>query len=111
MRLRRQVLILCFVLALHLGLARAVATVDWPEGYVVHEDSESPDGEYGIIVPGDESTVAEGDNVNYLAKAKTRQVLGKIEGSDYFEHQNHRLLDAKWSPDSKWCVATYWDRY
>ena len=60
--------------------SRVVAT-DWPEGYVVHENSESPDGQYRMIVPGQESE--EGDN--YLANPKTHQVLGKINGVDYVE--------------------------
>ena len=94
----------CFVL----GLARANAT-DWPEGYIVHEGSESPDGQYGIILPNDEPTTEESDN--YLANLKTHQALGKIQDADYFEHQNHASLAVEWSPDSKWCVASYWGRY
>jgi uncharacterized protein YecT (DUF1311 family) len=81
--------------------------IDWPEGYVVHEESESPDRQYGIIVPAAESDTGD----NYLANLKTHQLLGKIEGADYFEHQNHRSLNVEWSTDPKWCVATYWDRY
>lgn len=101
-----------FVIAffLMLALARAGAS-DWPEGYVVHEGSESPNGQYGIIVPADESAVAEGESVNYLANPKTHRVLGKINGSDYFEHQNHASLGVTWADDSGWCVVEYDSRF
>lgn len=101
---RLLIIMFCSVLA----LASATA-IDWPEDSVVHEGSESPDGHYGILVPGEEPNEEEWDN--YLANLKTHRILGKIEGGDYFEHRNHAALNVEWSPDSKWCVATYWGRY
>jgi uncharacterized protein YecT (DUF1311 family) len=98
-------------LLLIFAISRALAAANWPEGYVVHENTESPDGRYGIIVPGDESTIAQGESVNYLAKLKTHQTLGKIKGSDYFEHQNHAGLNVIWAEDSSWCVAEYQSRF
>lgn len=94
------------------GIA-SVKAIDWPEGFVVHEGSESPDGQYGILVPSMEAWekdefVAES---NYLANLKTHQVIGTIGGADYFEHKNHASLQVEWSPNSKWCVATYWGRF
>ena len=41
----------------------------------------------------------------------THELLGEIAGADYFERQNHRDLHVDWSPDSKWCVATYDARF
>lgn len=48
---------------------------------------------------------------NYLADLITHELLGEIAGADYFERQNHRDLHVDWSPDSKWCVATYDARF
>ena len=101
-----------------LGLARAGA-VDLPEGYIVHEGSESPDGQYGIAVPESDDVekqqpdpkVEEYYALNYLADVKDHKVLGKIRGSDYFEHQNHAGLTVDWSEDSKIAIADYEGRY
>src|SRR4029453_1551247 len=106
----------CFITAmlsllLAAVLARAQSSTDWPEGYVVHEQSSSPDGQYGIIVPGSEEMLDAEESTNYLADLKTHQVLGKIAGADYFERQNHRDLRVTWSPDSKWCVVQYEARF
>ena len=51
------------------------------------------------------------DFTNYLADLQTHEKLGKIKKGDYVEHENHRHLDVAWSPDSKVCILTYWDRY
>src|SRR5215468_4475613 len=61
----------------------------WPEGYIFQEECKSLDGQYGIIVPNEEDVETDGEySVNYLANINTHQVLGKIEGADYFEGQN-----------------------
>ena len=52
-----------------------------------------------------------GANTAYLANLETRQTLGEISGTDYFEGENHRDLTVVWSPDSKWCVVTDWGRF
>jgi hypothetical protein len=104
-----------FLLALSLSLAasRTVAAVDWPDGYVPYGDTQSPDGRYGILVPTYEAWEKDEslEDTNYLADIKNHQVLGKIEGADYFAHQNHRGLKAVWAPDSSWCVAEYDGRF
>ena len=60
--------------------------------YVAHKDSESPDSRYGLLVLSHEAAVdkdqTEG-NTPYLANLETRQILGEIRGTDYFEGQNH----------------------
>jgi uncharacterized protein YecT (DUF1311 family) len=99
-------------------LSRAPAA-DWPDGYVVHENSTSPDGRYGIAVPESDDVekkqpdpkVEEYYALNYLADLKNHTVLGPIKGSDYFQHQNHAGLSVTWAPDSKMCVAQYDARY
>ena len=88
-----------------------VRAADWPEGYVVHEHSDSPDGQYGIVVPGSEEISDREEPANYLGDLKTNQTLGKIADADYFERQNHRDLRVTWSPDSKWCVVQYDARF
>jgi hypothetical protein len=55
----------CFVI---LSVTRAAAA-DWPEGYIVYEESKSPDEKYAILIPSREA--AENDEsvgeTNYLA--------------------------------------------
>ncbi|PYJ13103.1 MAG: hypothetical protein DME94_11290, partial [Verrucomicrobia bacterium] len=114
MLLRGRVLILCFVLALHLGLARAVAAADWPQNYVVHEHSESPDDRYGVLALSKEAAIEQDQtdgNTTFLANLQTRQLLGEVRGTDYFEGQNHRDLQVVWTPDSSVCVLEYEGRY
>ena len=114
MLLRGRVLILCFVLALHLGLARAVAAADWPQNYVVHEHSESPDDRYGVLALSKEAAIEQDQtdgNTTFLANLQTRQVLGEVRGTDYFEGQNHRDLQVVWTPDSSVCALEYEGRY
>src|SRR6266436_5782549 len=99
----------CFVL---LSATKAAAG-DWPDGYIVYENTQSPDERYGILVPSmdawekDESL----EETNYLADLKAHQLMGKIRGADYFEHQNHRGLQVTWAPDSTWCVVEYDGRF
>lgn len=100
------------------AISRALAT-DWPKDYVVHEESKSPDGQYGIVVPESDDVEKQQPNpgveeyyaVNYLVDVKNHKVLGKIRGSDYFEHQNHAGLTLQWSEDSKIAIVDYEGRY
>jgi len=99
----------CFVF---LSATKAAAG-DWPDGCVVCENTQSPDERYGILVPSmdawekDESL----EETNYLADLKAHQLMGKIRGADYFEHQNHRGLQVTWAPDSTWCIVEYDGRF
>ena len=97
-----------------------VTAADWPERLTLHEESRSPDGHYGIVVTtsshvDDGNTTLlpeEGEEfVDYFADLQTHRLLGKIKGFEYVEHENHAHLSAQWTPDSKLCVATYWERY
>ena len=100
-------------------LIAATDSTAWPQGYVVHEGSESADGRYGIAVPESDEVeeekpdagVEEYHYVNYLADLKNHKLLGKIRDSDYFEHQNHAGLKTAWAEDSSWCVVQYDERF
>ena len=107
----RLVLGLAFASSALLLISTAVAGEDWPEGYVVHENSESPDHQFGLVVPGSEEASEDSDAANYLANLKTHEFLGKLADADYFERQNHRHLNVIWSADSKTCVVEYQGRF
>jgi hypothetical protein len=100
--------LLCFTPPRDVDAENAVA---WPDGYVVH--SASPDGQFGIVVPGHDLGVDDNGAgfENFVANLKTHEVLGKIDEADYFEHQNHRGLSVMWAPDSSACVLTYEERF
>jgi len=116
-----QLLVRCmWVAALTTCSMGFVTAADWPERLTLHEESRSPDGHYGIVVTtsahvDDGNTILlaeEGEEfVDYFADLQTHRLLGKIKGFEYVEHENHAHLDAQWTPDSKLCVATYWERY
>jgi hypothetical protein len=93
---------------------RTVAAGDWPENYIAHEHSESPDGHYGILVLSQQAAIDQDEtdgNITYLANLQTRKTLGEIRETDYFENQNHRNLQVVWAPDSSMCVLQYDGRY
>ena len=107
----RLVLGLAFASAALLLISTAAAAGDWPKGYVVHENSESPDHQFGLVIPGSEEVSEGSDAANYLASLKTHEFLGKLADADYFERQNHRHLNVIWSVDSKTCVVDYKGRF
>ena len=99
----------CFVI---LSITKAAAA-DWPDGYVVYENTQSPDERYGILVPSMEAwekdeTLAQ---TNYFADLKEHRLVGKIRAAEYFERQNHRALQVIWAEDSSWSVVEYDDRF
>jgi len=108
-----RLLTLLFGLSVNVALSEGTAAVNWPDGYVVHEGTTSPDGRYGVLVPtmeaweNDESL---GES-NYLADLQNHRVLWKIDKVDYFEHQNHRGLAVFWAPQSSVCVIENDGRY
>jgi uncharacterized protein YecT (DUF1311 family) len=104
---------ICFLVALNITAVRIVAANDWPVGYVVYDDTQSSDERYGILVPTSDATENDPslEEINYFADLKNHRVLGKIEGADYFEHQNHRGLKVIWAEDSSWCIVEYEDRF
>ncbi len=97
------------LLLVGLGLAPGHAAAgEWPEGYAVSEDTVSPDGRHGLVIPVDRDTV---DPVNYLADLKEKRLIGKIAKGNYIQRESRRSLQAFWSPDSRWCVVEYGERY
>ena len=110
----RLILGLAFASAALLLISTAAAAEEWPKGYVVHENSESPDHQFGLLVPGsdpEEASEDDSDTANYLANLKTREFVGKLADADYFERQNHRHVNVIWSADSKKCVVEYDGRF
>jgi hypothetical protein len=104
---------LLFGLSLNVALCETTATIDWPDEYVVYENTASPDGRYGVLVPTMEAwdkdtSISE---ANYLADVRNHRVLGKIDKVDYFEHQNHRGLQAFWDSQSSVCIVENHGRY
>jgi hypothetical protein len=102
------------ILFAHVVTSGTVEAGDWPENYVVHEHSESPDGRYGVLVLSQQAAIDQDQtdgNTTYLADLQTRKTLGEIRGTDYFENQNHRDLQVSWAPDSSTCVLQYDGRY
>src|SRR5437660_4230757 len=95
-----------------LALANA-AGIEWPNGYVVYENTESPDGRYGILIPSMETWEKNESEeaTNYLVDLKNHRVIGKIRDADYFEHQNHAGLLVTWAKDSKLAIADYEGRF
>src|SRR4051812_41972655 len=100
-----------FCLAIWCSFSCAVALPEvgaaeggWPEGYEVAENSQSPNGRYGVLLPS--RTVADAiddDKIaNKLVDLKTHRHLCVIRGAHYFPGQNHFGLTVKWAPDSSW---------
>ena len=113
MRYTARLLALFFGLSLNVALSETAAAVNWPDGYVVYENTASPDGRYGVLVPTMEAWEQDESlsEANYLADIKNHRVLGKIDKLDYFEHQNHRGLEVFWAPHSSVCVVENDGRY
>ncbi len=112
MRFTHGALLVLFALV---ATSRISSAGDWPENYIVHEHSESPDGHYGILVSSQQAAIdqeeTEGNTTTYLANLQTRKTLGEIRETDYFENQNDRDLQVVWAPDSSTCVLQYDGRY
>jgi uncharacterized protein YecT (DUF1311 family) len=110
---KRVCFFVCVPFLLEAGWLIAAETesqTDWPDGNVLHARSTSPDGQFGIVVPGSEDA-GNDDRDNFLANLKTHEILGKIKDADYFERQNHRDLTVVWAPGSSGCVLTYQGRF
>jgi uncharacterized protein YecT (DUF1311 family) len=112
-RYTARLLALSFGLSLNVAQSETAAAVNWPDGYVVYENTASPDGRYGVLVPTMETWEQDESlsEANYLADIKNHRVLGKIDKIDYFEHQNHRGLEVFWAPQSSVCVVENEGRY
>jgi hypothetical protein len=111
MRLTQRASLILFALVI---TSRTLAgSGDWPDGYIVYENTTSPDGRYGVLVPTMEASEQDESlsQANYLADVKNHRVLGEIDKVEYFEHQNHRALAVFWTPQSNICVVENDGRY
>jgi uncharacterized protein YecT (DUF1311 family) len=110
-RLSQGALLVLFALVVTSGMV--AVGVDWPDGYVVYENTTSPDERYGVLVPTMEAWEQDESlsETNYLADVKNHRVLGAVDKVDYFAHQNHRGLEVFWAPDSSICVVENDGRY
>ena len=109
MHIAQRVNPLFWLLQLGLSLAfEKVAAKDWPEGYIVYEESISPDKHYGIVLPSRETGE---EAVNYFADLTTHRLLGKINDANYFEGRNHAGLSVTWAEDSKLAIVNYEGRF
>lgn len=101
-----------FLLLIQAFICSTATAASWPEGYIIHENSQSPDGRYGVLIPTSETAPDdEEDVVNYLADLKSHETLGPIDGANYFPGLSRRSLLLYWSADSKWCVVEYNARF
>jgi hypothetical protein len=91
--------ILCGLLFLGGMFSRCPAATGWPEGYIVAEDSTSPDGRFALLIPGLESN----ETTDYLANLQTHQ-LETIAEAGYARGQLHNHLHVVWAPDSSFLV-------
>ena len=86
---------------------------DWPEGYEIAEHSESPDGNYGVLIADvDTGGALDEDKItDVLVHLKTHKRLAVIKDVRYYSGQNHQGLRTAWAADSSWCAVTYEGRY
>ena len=63
-------------------ISTAAAGGDWPKGHVVHENSESPDRQFGVVVPGPEEaddSSEDSNEANYLANLKRMNFSARLQ--------------------------------
>jgi hypothetical protein len=104
---------LAFFSLLILSVSAHCGGEGWPEGYSVAEDSISPDGRFGVLLPSREAVGdAEEDTIkNFLVDLPFHRKITAIRGAHYFPGENHRGLHVTWAKDSGWVVVTYEERY
>ncbi|TSA35412.1 MAG: hypothetical protein D4R65_04555 [Verrucomicrobiaceae bacterium] len=104
---------LVFFSLLVLSVTAYCGGAGWPEGFSVAEDSVSPDGRFGALIPSREKAgdMDEDTIQNFLAEIPTHRKLAAIRGAHYFSGENHRDLHVAWAGDSSWAVVTYDGRY
>jgi hypothetical protein len=107
-----SLLVLCSISAASKSQDAPPAKGGWPEGYELAEDSTSPDGRYGVLLPTREEAAEDEDKItNSLVNLQTHARLGVIHKAHYFPGYNHHGLHVQWADDSSWCVVTFEERY
>lgn len=82
-----------------------------PQGFRLMEDSESPDGKFGVLEPADVPDEAFWKSRNLIVETKTDSIVGAVEGVPGAKRMNHGGAKAKWSQDSGlllWIVDGKW---
>lgn len=84
-----------------------------PQGYLLPEETLSPDHRYGVLVPQAGQFPANAANPkNKLIEVKTGHVLGELVGSTGWKGMNHQsILPARWAKDGSclfWQVDGKW---
>jgi hypothetical protein len=106
---------LCFVTLWLGGVALLEAAGSgWPDGYVIAENSKSPNGRYGVLIPtrDEAGSFDDEDKVpNTLADLKAHKRIAVIRDAHYYQGQNHRDLSVQWTEDSSWCAVVFEGRY
>jgi hypothetical protein len=74
-----RLLALFFGLSLNVALSETATAVNWPDGYVVYENTASPNERYGVLVPTMEACEQDESlgEANYLADIKTIESSGR----------------------------------
>lgn len=87
-------------------------SADLPKGYVIAEDSASPDGRYGVTVPLMDELENDLSAHNSVVDLKSGKALGVIKANTGWDHMNHTsIMPAQWSRDSSlvlWYVDGKW---
>lgn len=79
-----------------------------PQGFVLPEETISPDGKYGVIVP-DRETFDPKERQNSLVDVKTQAVIARLDvksGSPLAHPQSYSGMSVVWSADSAVLVCT-----
>ncbi len=83
-----------------------------PPGYLLPEETLSPDQRYGVLVPQTDQFPDEAEPKNKLIEVKTGRVLAEIVGNTGWKGMNHQtVLPTRWSQDGTslfWQVDGKW---
>ena len=104
---------LVLLLVLNLATSGIAAADEWPPNYIIHENSESPDGRYAVLVQSQDAALAEDDNESAVYLADTKHTR-RSERSAKSIIANIKIiggLEVFWAPDSSFCVVENDGRY
>jgi len=98
--------------ALMFGALDIGHSIELPKGYVLAEDSTSPDGRYDVTVPLMDELENDPTAHNSIVDLKSGDALGAIKANTGWDHMNHTsIMPTQWSPDSSlvlWYVDGKW---
>ena len=97
------------------SLGQSVASPKIPDGYLIPEQSLSPNGQYGVLVPDYAHFQQDVNGQNKLMEVKTATAIAPIDGESWFQDpkigMNHGAAAARWSADGAilaWVVGGKW---